>query len=81
MQDGEYSVYQFFPDETYNEELRFVDAKTAVYRAKSIDGPGALLGVTAKVLITDGGDYTCFLWIKGQGIVFPTQEQCKAARP
>lgn len=72
MPHGEFSVYQFFSNDSYEEVLRFVDAKTAVYKAKDLTNSiGALVGTTLRVIITDGGDYTCFEWTHTDGIVFP----------
>lgn len=76
MASGEFSVYQFFPDETYKEVLRFVDAETAVNRAAQLTrSVGAKLGTTVKVIITDGGDFTNFEWKFGEGITYPPQTQ------
>lgn len=72
MSQGEFSVYQFFPDESYEEVLRFVAAKEAMLKAEALTFTvGAKLGTTASVIITDGGDYTCFEWQFGKGITFP----------
>lgn len=69
---GEFSVYQFFPNETYEEVLRFVEAETAVRTAKAlIESVGGRLGTTSRVIITDGGDFTCFEWKFGEGITYP----------
>jgi hypothetical protein len=42
---------------------------------------GRILGTTARVIITDGGDYTTFEWQHGKGVVFPTEAECAAAMP
>jgi hypothetical protein len=77
--DGEFSVYQFFPDETYEEVLRFVDAETAMRTVVSLtQSLGGRLGTTAKVIITDDEDYTTFEWQHGKGVVFPTREDIAA---
>lgn len=71
---GEFSVYQFFPDEQYEEVLRFVDAETAVRTAAQLcRSLGGRIGTTQRVIITDGGDYTTFEWKFGEGVVFPSQ--------
>ena len=71
---GEFSVYWFDPDDYSYEELRFVDAETAVNRAKALtQSVGGRLGTTKRVIITDGGDYTCFEWKFGEGVTFPPQ--------
>ena len=69
---GVFSVYQYFPDGTHEEVRRFVDAEEAVKAAKHYSSsPGALLGTTVRVVITDGDDFLTFDWVRGQGVVFP----------
>lgn len=68
---GEFSVYQFFPDDSYEEVLRFVDPKTAVETAKRLtESLGGRMGTTQRVIIIDGGDFTCFEWQFGKGVTF-----------
>jgi hypothetical protein len=68
----EFSVYQFFPDEQWERVKSFVDAKTAVDCAHSLStSVGARIGTTVRVIITDGGDFTCFEWVNGKGVTFP----------
>lgn len=82
MSTAEFSVYQFFPNDTYEEVLRFVDAKAAVETAKSlIESLGGRLGTTQRVIITDGEDFTCFEWIYGTGVTFPPQPEEKGPAP
>ena len=74
MNVGEFSVFQFFPDDTYERVREFVDAKEAVDAAHHYcNSVGAKLGTTKRVIITDSGDFTCFEWIYGKGVVFPPQ--------
>lgn len=78
MSSEEYSVAVFFTDGNWEYVARFVDAETAVHKAHGYTNPNRpanLLGLIDKVVITDGGDHTTFLWEKGKGIVFPTREQ------
>lgn len=76
MTDGEFSVYQFFTDESYEPVLRFVDAETAVKcSTQLIKSIGAKTGAVIKVIITDGGDLTNFEWKFGEGIVYPKPPQ------
>lgn len=71
MQPGEYSVFQFFEDETYEKVRELVSAEDAVEAAKHYTTcVGARLGTTRRVIITDGGDCTCFEWKFGEGVTF-----------
>jgi hypothetical protein len=73
---GEFSVYQFFRDESYEEVVRFTDAETATRIAKQlITSLGGRMGTTVRVIITDGGDFTNFEWQYEKGIVYPTKDQ------
>lgn len=68
---GEFSVYQFFPDDSYERVLSFVDGETAVRTAKQLsESVGARIGSTRRIIITDGGDCTCFEWKHGEGVTF-----------
>lgn len=72
---GEFSVYQFFVDDSYEEVVRFVSAEDSVHIAKNlVTSIGGKLGTTKRIIITDGGDCTCFEWIHGLGVVFPPQQ-------
>ena len=71
MTDGEFSVYVFDCNDDYEEMLRFVDGKTAVEEAHRISkSVGAKLGLFKRIIITDGGDCTCFEWKHGEGVTF-----------
>jgi len=71
---GEYSVVQFFVDESYEKVLEFVDAEEAVRKAIALcQTVGARVGTTKRVIITDGGDFTSWEWIFGKGITFPPE--------
>jgi hypothetical protein len=78
---GEFSVYQFFRNGDQEEVLRYVDPSAAVDCAKALTESigGRILGTTERVIITDGSDFTCFEWVFGKGVVFPTEEQCEEA--
>jgi hypothetical protein len=75
MSDGEFSVYQFFPDGTYERVRAHVGGEEA---SKAFEhythSVGARMGTTVRVIITDGGDLTCAEWLFGEGIVFPAKE-------
>jgi hypothetical protein len=76
---GEFSVCQFFPDETYEYVRRNVGAEEAVKAAHHYcSSVGARLGTTVRVIITDGGDHCVFEWKFGQGVVWPTPAQRQA---
>lgn len=68
---GEFSVCQFFDDESYEYVRRFVGAEEAVEAAKHYTSSvAAKLGMVRRVIITDGGDCCCFEWQFGKGITF-----------
>jgi hypothetical protein len=72
VERDEFSVYVFRPDGYYSRELSFVSAERAVTWAKWLtEERAARRGAVAKILITDGGDFTVFEWRFGQGVVFP----------
>jgi hypothetical protein len=69
---GKFSVYEYFSTELYREVLTLVDAATAVREALRLTkSPGAVVGTTLRVTITDSKGRCCFEWIHGEGIVFP----------
>jgi hypothetical protein len=73
---GEFSVYQFFDDGIYEKVRSFVSAeeatKAVMHYANNV---AAKMGLTKRVIITDGGDCTVFEWKYGEGIVFPPKEE------
>lgn len=80
MTSGEFSVYQFFDDETSEKVREFVGAEEAVCAAQHYTtNVAAKMGLTRRVIITDGGDCTVFEWRHGEGVVFglPGQEVTK----
>lgn len=78
MAGGEFSVCQFFMDDSYEYVRRFVPLSEAVDAAKHYcTSVGARIGTTVRVIITDAGDEICFEWIHGKGIVFPEELQRK----
>lgn len=75
---GEYSVYQFFVDDSQETVLRFVGAEAAVdCFYKLIRSVGAKLGTTKRVIVTDGGDCTNMEWVHGKGVVYPPEVAAK----
>jgi len=72
----EFSVYQFFPDDSYERVRSFVCGEDAVDVAMRLTRSlGARIGTTRRVIITDGDDFCCFEWKYGEGIPFPTPEE------
>lgn len=72
--DNQFSVCQFFRDDSYEYVRRFVSADEAVkafmHYASSV---GAKLGTTKRVIITDGDDFTNMEWKYGEGITYPDE--------
>jgi hypothetical protein len=74
--DNQFSVYWWDADGGQHDELRFVDGEKAVSACRRLThGPAAMLGIVDRVIITDGGDCTCFEWKKELGLVWPTPEK------
>lgn len=72
MTESEFSVYQFFEDGSYERVRSFVSAEEAVKAAQHYTTcVAARLGITRRVIITDGLDYTVFEWLHGRGVVYP----------
>lgn len=71
-ESGEFSVYQFFEDDSYECVRSYVSAKEAGKAVKHYTTcVGAQIGTTKRVIITDGGDNTNFEWKFGEGVVYP----------
>lgn len=71
MEQGEFSVCQFFKDGTYEYTRRFVSAEEAVKAFNHYTtSVAARMGITVRVIITDGGDCTNAEWQFGKGVVF-----------
>ncbi len=71
---GEFSVFQWFSNDTREDVLAFVDVETATRTAMSLaSSVGARLGATQRIIITDGGDYCCWEWKHEDGIVYPPE--------
>lgn len=69
---GEFSVCQFFSETQYEYVRRFVSAEEAVSAFKIYtQNPAAKIGITKRVIITDGGDVTNAEWEYGKGLIFP----------
>jgi len=69
--DGEFSVCQFFENDTYEYVRRWVSAEEAVEAARHYCySVGARLGFVRRVIITDGGDFINFEWKYREGVTF-----------
>jgi hypothetical protein len=69
---GEFNVIQYLTGDVQEYVRRGVDAKTAVEAARHYTANvAARLGITQRVIITDGGDATVFEWKQGEGVTFP----------
>jgi hypothetical protein len=74
MDKGEFSVCQFFEDGSTEYVRRFVGPKEAVEAAhRYTHNVAPKLGIVARVIITDGGDFCCFEWKRGEGVTFPLE--------
>jgi hypothetical protein len=72
---GEFSVVQFFEDGSYERVRSHIGPEEAVNVAKIYTtNVAAKIGITKRVIITDGGDCTNFEWLFGKGIVYPPQD-------
>lgn len=71
---GEFSVYQFFRDGSYECVRSRVSAEEAMLAVQHYtSNVAAKLGITQRVIITDGGDCTNFEWRLGEGVTFPAK--------
>lgn len=81
MAKGEFSVCQFFENGSYEYVRRFVDEVEAATTAAFYTGNvAAQIGLTKRVIITDGGDCICWEWKFGKGVVFPSKEDMEKAK-
>ena len=68
---SEFSVCQFFDNDTHEYVRRYVTAEEAVNAFFHYTNNVAVkMGIVEKVIITDGGDFTVYQWEKGKGITF-----------
>jgi hypothetical protein len=71
----EFSVWVFWPDESHFALARFIGAEHAVRMARlATRGWPARCIDASRIIITDGGDHTCFEWRRGEGVTFPPRE-------
>ncbi len=71
MNKAEFSVCQFMLDDSYEYVRQFVTAEEAVKAAYHYtNNVASKLGITKRVIITDGDDCVVWEWIAGKGVVF-----------
>ena len=69
---GEFSVCQFFSNGEYEYFERFVPIERAMEAAHHCcTSVGARMGLTSRVIITDGSDAVNFEWTRREGVIFP----------
>jgi hypothetical protein len=74
--EAEFSVYVFFANGNSMPVRTFIPAGEAVKVAQRYaTNPAARLGITKRIIITDGGDDTVFEWKRGKGVTFPPPEE------
>ena len=67
----EFSVYQFFKDGSYERVRSLVTAEQAVTAFNHYThNVASRIGITSRVIITDGGDSIVFEWKGGLGVTF-----------
>lgn len=70
----QFSVYQFFPDGSYERTMHFVPFEPAIKNAAQLAASvGGRIGTTQRIIITDGGDEIVFEWLYSKGVVWPPQ--------
>lgn len=68
---GEFSVTQFFSSDFYEVVRKYVSAEEAVQAfVFYTTNVSAKCGLTARVIITDGGDCINYEWQYGKGVIF-----------
>lgn len=71
MSEGEFSVCQFFVNDTYEYVRRFVSGEEAVKAfAHYTNNVATRTGIVVRVIITDGGDNTNLEWVAGKGFSY-----------
>src|SRR5262245_51120828 len=70
----QFSIAVFHADGGHYYVERWIDDETAMRRFKRIcESPFARAGVWARIIVTDGGDFTCMEWQHGKGYTFPPE--------
>jgi hypothetical protein len=67
-----FSVYVWNADGKYEQVRTCLPVDEAMQAARRYcTNPAARIGITTKVMITDGGDMSVFEWERAKGVVFP----------
>jgi hypothetical protein len=68
----EFSVYEFFYDDTSHPVARFIGAREAVEIASKCARQACRpTSSVRRIIITDGGDNTVFEWQRHVGVTYP----------
>jgi hypothetical protein len=79
---NEFSVYQFFKDGSSERVRSFVSAEEAMGAFNHYTtNVASRMGITARVILTDGGDCIAMEWQHGKGIVFGLPSDQPSAGP
>lgn len=71
----EFSVVQFFNNDTYERVRSYVSIQEALRAAQHYTtSVGAKAGIVERVIITDGGDSIVFQWERDHGITWPIEQ-------
>ena len=71
---NEFSVYSWDKDGNQHEECRFVSMDHAIERFALLTGNvAAKTGITRRVIVTDGEDFTNMEWVFNEGITYPLE--------
>jgi hypothetical protein len=72
--EGEFSVCQFFENDTYEYVRRWVGPEEAVNAFKFYTtNVASRMGIIKRVIVTDGGDGTNMEWKNGEGVTYPPE--------
>jgi hypothetical protein len=82
MNTNEFSVYQFFKGGGQEKVREFVSGEEAVKAFHHYtNNVASRVGITERVIITDGGDCINMEWIHGKGVTFPLLQHMEDANP
>jgi len=74
LEREQFSVAIFFPDGRYTYAVRWIAAGDAVRIFRTLcESVLAREGVYARIIVTDGGDFTSMEWVNGKGYTYPPE--------